>query len=312
MLTTKIKIALSLILGMFVSQASLADVATYRLTVTNNWTADKHPINYPSDAHFSWLGGGTHNASQSFWKFGELSPSTAFQKMAETGDTTDFVSAIKTASGSPLEWQHWFCQPSQTNANCGSLVEGFTIDSTQPLVTLTSMLGPSPDWFVGVSGLNLQNEKKEWIKRIVVPLPLYDAGTEDGSTTTMANLESSPHTPISFISYDTSSGDYLPSDKEYIVGTFTFELVEDSTISVKAKDCLFAWAEQKYPELFNLAPAKLQPFADYTYRYYSKSNVYLGFFQDKKVHFLAPSQSNEIMDLGSIEPYLKLASCDAK
>ena len=297
-------------LGLFISQASLGDVATYRLTVTNNWTSDKHSINYPADAHFSWLGGGTHTASQSFWTLGELSPSTAFQKMAETGDTTDFVNDIEAASGSPLEWQHWFCQPSQTDANCGSLVEYFTIDSSQPLITLTSMLGPSPDWFVGVSGLHLQNEKNEWISRVVVPLALYDAGTEEGVTPTMSNPESSPHVPISLISYNQSTGDYLPSAEEHIVGTFTFELMHDTNISTEAKDCLFNWAEQQYPKLFSPVSAESALYENYTYRYYSDSNIYLGFFQDKNVHFLAPDQSNKIVDLGGIQQYQQLAGCN--
>ncbi|MCK5830213.1 MAG: spondin domain-containing protein [Methylococcales bacterium] len=312
MLTNKIKKPLLFVLGLLISQTSIGGVATYRLTVTNNWTPEKHTINYPAEAHFSWLGGGTHDATQSFWALGELSPSTAFQNMAETGVTTDFVTEIKAASGTPLEWKHWFCQPTQTHTNCGSLVVYFTIDSRQPLVTLTSMLGPSPDWFVGVSGLHLQNNKNEWISRIDVPLALYDAGTEEGVKTTMKNPESSPHKPISLISYDKSSGDYLPSEEEYIVGSYTFELIHDSNIQSKTKDCLFNWAEQQYPELFKPASEKSELYEDYTYRYYKDSNTYLGFFQDKTVHSLTPKKSNEIVDYGDIQQYLQLAGCDNK
>lgn len=41
------------------------------------------------------------------------------------------------------------------------------------------MLGPTPDWFVGVSGIRLYNNNK-WVADTVINLYPYDAGTEDG------------------------------------------------------------------------------------------------------------------------------------
>jgi hypothetical protein len=236
MYITKIRFTLMFVLSFLVTQTSFGSVATYKLTVTNDWTSDTHPINYPSDAHLSWLGGGTHDASQSFWKLGGVS-SPGFERMAETGVTTDFVNQVA-ASGSPLEWQHWFCQPTASNSNCGSLSEEFTIDSSQPLITLASMLGPSPDWFVGVSGLSLQTGG-DWVSSLNVPLALYDAGTEEGTTPVMSNPETSPLQPISLISYDGTTGDYLPSGEEYIVGAFTFELISVSEVPLPAAMWLF-------------------------------------------------------------------------
>ena len=232
----EMRLTLSFVLGLLVTQTCFSSVATYRLTVTNDWTLDTHPVNYPSDAHFSWLGGGTHDASQSFWEPGGFS-SPGVERMAETGVTTDFVNEIA-ASGSPLEWQHWFCQPAATNANCGSLSEQFSIESSQPLITLTSMLGPSPDWFVGVSGLSLQ-AGDDWVNSLIVPLALYDAGTEEGTIPVMSNPETSPHMPISLISYDEITGDYLPSGEEHIVGAFTFELIHVSEVPLPAAMWLF-------------------------------------------------------------------------
>ena len=239
MYITKMRFTLSFtfLLGMLVTQTSFGLIATYQLTVINDWTEARHPINYPStDAHFSWLGGGTHDASQSFWELGGQA-NAGFERMAETGVTTDFVNEIA-AVGSPLNWQHWFCQPGATNSNCGSLTEQFTIDSSQPLITLTSMLGPSPDWFVGVSGLNLL-AGGDWISNITEPLVLYDAGTEEGATPTMSNSATSPFMPISLIAYDSMTGDYFPSSQEYIVGSFNFELISVSAVPVPGAIWLF-------------------------------------------------------------------------
>lgn len=40
--------------------------------------------------------------------------------------------------------------------------------------------GPSPDWVVGVSGLNLCQKDCTWAEHKVVDLFPYDAGTDNG------------------------------------------------------------------------------------------------------------------------------------
>lgn len=42
------------------------------------------------------------------------------------------------------------------------------------------MLGPSPDWILGVSGLNLCLANCTWQENHVVDLLPYDAGTDSG------------------------------------------------------------------------------------------------------------------------------------
>ncbi len=213
-----------------------SSTATYRLTVNNNWTIDNAPINFPLDAHLSWLGGGTHDATQNYWKLGGLA-NTGFERMAETGVTSSFVAEIAQA-GSPLEWKHWFCPSTTNNINCGSLTETFTIDSDKPLITLTSMLGPSPDWFIGVSGLSLR-DGNGWIDNLTTPLALYDAGTEDGSIPIMMNSGTNPFQPISLIAYNPVTGEYTSSNTEYIIGSFNFELLNVSPIPLPASLWLF-------------------------------------------------------------------------
>ena len=56
-----------------------------------------------------------------------------------------------------LSWHHWFCPDGTIHASCGPLVVEFEVDESFPRVTLATMLGPSPDWFVGVSGLVLHD-----------------------------------------------------------------------------------------------------------------------------------------------------------
>ena len=43
------------------------------------------------------------------------------------------------------------------------------------------MIGPSPDWFVGVSGRSLLDAQAQWQSRLEIDLFPYDAGTEEGT-----------------------------------------------------------------------------------------------------------------------------------
>jgi len=57
------------------------------------------------------------------------------------------------------------------------------------------MLGPTPDWFVGVSGINLYNNSK-WVADTTINLYTYDAGTEDGDMFGYNNPATTPQQNI--------------------------------------------------------------------------------------------------------------------
>lgn len=70
------------------------------------------------------------------------------------------------------------------------IIEEFPVNTNFPLVTLTSMTAPSPDWFVGVSGLSLLDEQGQWVQERQVVLVPYDAGTDDGDSYTEEDMSS--------------------------------------------------------------------------------------------------------------------------
>jgi hypothetical protein len=93
-------ILLSIATGLLlVATPAAAEVATYRLTVDNTWSETTHPGSFPPDAHFSWLGGGTHTTAVEFWNEGVLA-TPGIQQMAETG-VTDLLVSAKSAVRSP-------------------------------------------------------------------------------------------------------------------------------------------------------------------------------------------------------------------
>ena len=85
------------------------------------------------------------------------------------------------------------------------------------LVTLVSMVAPSPDWFTGVSALSLL-EGGQWVEELTVELFAYDAGTDSGTTYNSADDPTSPRESIQRIDGRPLAvgGQVAP------VGTFTF------------------------------------------------------------------------------------------
>lgn len=206
--------------------------ARYRLTVDNTWSEETHPGLFPELAHFSWLGGGTHDASVSFWSAGELA-SPGVVEMAETGGVITLSFEVQAAvdagsASSVLLWSWWFCPEGTDALDCGAKVVEFDVEAAHPLVTLATMLGPTPDWFVGVSGLPLR-DADGWLDRVVVDLHPYDGGTREWNQWALGGPLTLPPEPISPITEE--SGQLVgPSS----LGTFTFERIAPATGDVGA------------------------------------------------------------------------------
>ena len=99
----------------------------------------------------------------------------------------------------------------------------FSVTDAFPLVTLATMIAPSPDWFVGVSGLSLQDDHDDhghWLDSHTVDLFPYDAGTEEGTMFSFDNADSMPAGSIM------SAKDVAPFSDQPIA-RLTFELVEE-------------------------------------------------------------------------------------
>jgi hypothetical protein len=142
--------------------------------------------------------------------------------MAETGRTNILLDEIAAAGGidSTLSWQWWFCAASTNSDNCGETILEFDIDPAYPYVTLASMIGPSPDWFVGVDGLALLEDGR-WRQEVVVLLTPYDGGTRtEQDRFALGGPQNDPPEPISVIT--DGSGQIVGPQP---IGSFTFTLL---------------------------------------------------------------------------------------
>lgn len=186
----------------------------YRATFRATWSAATHPIDFPPSAHWSPLVGGTHNANVSFWREGAIA-TDGIRDMSERGLTTTLSNEIQAATGAGAA-EHVFTGGS-IGSSPGTATAEFAISQTFPRVTLVSMIAPSPDWFVGVTGL-LLFDNGQWIEETRVDLVPWDAGTDAGATFTSADAPRNPRIPISRI----VTAPLSPGGQVTPLGTFTF------------------------------------------------------------------------------------------
>ena len=194
-----------------------ANTATYRLVFDATWSRSTHPAEFPAGAHFSPLIGAVHNSGATFWALGDTA-TRGIEVMAETGGTGPLTSEINAAipnralaviSGRGI------------GSPASATISGIKLREDFPLVTLVTMIAPSPDWFVGVNGLSLLMDDGRWADEVQVVLYPLDSGTDSGSTYRSANSDTSPRQPIRSL-----KGVSPFSDEP--MGTFTFTRISPS------------------------------------------------------------------------------------
>jgi len=194
-----------------------SDTALYSITFSATWSATTHPNDFPSGSeHFSPLIGTVHNDSVSFWASGETA-SAGIEQMAETGGTGSLTREIRDEMPgnalSVINGRQLGTSPASTT------ISEVLVTLDHPLVTLVTMIAPSPDWFVGTTGQSLQNEFGQWVDELVFVLYPYDSGTDDGTSYRSPNADSSPKQPIRGL-----RGISPFSDEP--IGTYTFKRID--------------------------------------------------------------------------------------
>mmetsp|Transcript_4534 Transcript_4534/g.6713 ORF Transcript_4534/g.6713 Transcript_4534/m.6713 type:complete len:384 (-) Transcript_4534:92-1243(-) len=206
-----------------VSGKNVALPAEYTVTFQSLWSSMNHPPDYPSNnAHWSNIVAASHAAEYSMWWDGG-NASQGVIDVAERGST----GVLKTE----LE-QNSAVKTSQIIPNfSGSSTFTIQANASYPLVSLISMIAPSPDWFAGLYDLKLISKYNQWLKKFEIDIYPYDSGSDSGTTYTSANAATSPTQPIYRITNDTASvadsgGHVFVKDNDVLpVARLTFELI---------------------------------------------------------------------------------------
>ncbi|MCA9424205.1 MAG: spondin domain-containing protein [Candidatus Omnitrophica bacterium] len=200
------------------SSRELAGVAAYEVTFDGTWSEATHPTDFPMGGRFTGLIGGTHNPNVTFWEENGLA-SPGIEAMAETGSKSFLAQEINVAiqggrAGSVISGGAISPTPDTVSVS-------FVVSREFPLVTLVSQIAPSPDWFVGVTGVSLL-EEGIWKENLVLPLLPYDAGTDSGGNYASPDEDTLPQEPIQRI----EGGPFLIGETVPPVGTFSFRRID--------------------------------------------------------------------------------------
>jgi hypothetical protein len=190
------------------------NTANYRVTFTASWSEETHPDDFPSNPHFSGLIGATHNDKVTFWEEGKLA-SAGIKNMAETGSKQPLTQEIGAAILGKTAFR--LISGGGIATSPGSISLDFIVSENYPLVSLVTMIAPSPDWFVGVDSLSLY-ENGSFVDEKTVILYAYDAGTDSGTTYKSPNEPTDPPEEI----FKIQGYPFLYDDELVSLGTFKF------------------------------------------------------------------------------------------
>jgi hypothetical protein len=173
-----------------------AGPATYKVEFTPLWTKASFLVEYPDTSlihrpHFSGLIGTGHDASFHLYAIGQP-PTPGLERLSEMGKHDPLDAEIKAAiaAGNALALSESdplkdFSQTATTQVQ---------VDGAHPMVSLVAMIAPSPDWFAGVSDVNLM-ENGGWVASKTVDVQPYDSGGDNGTTYLADDVDANPKQP---------------------------------------------------------------------------------------------------------------------
>ncbi|WP_299333979.1 spondin domain-containing protein [uncultured Psychroserpens sp.] len=200
-ITLVLKPLIYLSLLCFVTTVMAQSTASYNITFSSDWeneTVDPVKGNstapIPGNAHWSNLVGTTHNSDYTMVRMGMLA-STGIKNVAEAGNNTALMNEIN-STGDANQWLQQGFSPFA--AISSATLSNVVVSTDYPLLSLVSMIAPSPDWMIAIDAINLR-DGNTWRNEIIIPLFPYDAGTDSGTMYGSPNQVTTPFQPISVL-----------------------------------------------------------------------------------------------------------------
>merc|ERR1740124_615372 len=214
------------------SSVAATETVSYSCDFQNNWTGVNHPVDYPSNAHWSPPVLAAHNTGYSMWRTGGMA-TEGVEIVAESGAPDTLVSEIEASSsvGAMVVGEATFNAEVQMQT-----FDSITMTPTSPYLSAITMIAPSPDWFTGFYDMNAINaDTQTWYSEFTVTTYPWDAGTEEGDTFNPNNDATDPQGSISRLDVNTvpSTGVLLNAMQDDVLpmATWTCRLEDPNSVS---------------------------------------------------------------------------------
>ncbi|KAF9422572.1 hypothetical protein HW555_001776 [Spodoptera exigua] len=133
--------------------------------------------------------GQSHSSNYSLYHIGSVS-SDSVRAFAQYGKIDDLVKQ----GDDDQQVYDQFSAPA-VGSGTGATENMVFVDGRHNLVSLICRMIPSPDWFIGVDGVNLCVDSS-WVDQITLDLEPLDAGAASGLTFTAPRWETNPPDPV--------------------------------------------------------------------------------------------------------------------
>ena len=146
-------------------------------------------------------------------------------------------------------------KPDGTVPSPGEKIIEITVKDRYSMVSLISVLAPSPDWFVGIDSLDLCGSDGMWRDDVMMDLKPWDAGTDSGENFNSDNMKTMPYDLISRITQNST----LKEDANKAFAKITFEkkfVLMSSPTSVASAASSIVTSELSSTESRVTAPTK--------------------------------------------------------
>ncbi|XP_045769011.1 spondin-2-like [Maniola jurtina] len=172
--------------------------AQYLLTFEGIWSSHTHPQMFPNyelavSPHFSDVVGASHNQNYNVFNL-NAEASAALKMLAEQGNTTKLEMDMINQVGVSVRTVIKASRQPKPNMVTRSI---FRVSREHHLVSLVTAIIPSPDWFLGVSNMELCDfTTNKWTPSYTLNIYPLDAGTDSGIKFDSPNEDTMPPKPI--------------------------------------------------------------------------------------------------------------------
>lgn len=167
---------------------SNTDGIRYKVTFVSNWGSDQNQINFPLNPHTGNMFLTVSNDDFNLFQVGQLA-SKAISNTSMYGTIDDLMNMVK----NDRNVDSVYTAPVLETPGDHTFI--ITPDANYRYLSFVTMIAPSPDWFTGVTGFDLVQNMR-WIQQAVIPLFVFDAGTDSGTKFNMEHFIKARPDPI--------------------------------------------------------------------------------------------------------------------
>ena len=125
--------------------------------------------------------------------------------LAMLGNYSTLYYELKNFMGKYPGYIHMIYKADEMSGAAKNTTMMITASGKYSQASFIAMIAPSPDWFVGVHGVELCGSDGKWKESMSMYLPAWDAGTDSGMNFTSENAPTLPQNVVTVITKDSET-----------------------------------------------------------------------------------------------------------